>query len=130
MSNGGCPMEIPSIWQGHVPALPVGSAADFRFKPGPLFPDLISSMMTDREFCNRCGANVFWHNTGRPTIIDVSVGLLRGEGARVEGWLKWATGRVSFTELAVQKDLVGLLEKGLQEYHRSPSQAEIDKMFK
>ncbi|KAJ5743953.1 hypothetical protein N7533_008823 [Penicillium manginii] len=83
-----------------------------------------------REFCNRCGANVFWHNTGRPTIIDVSVGLLRGEGARVEGWLKWATGRVSFTELAVQKDLVGLLEKGLQEYHRSPSQAEIDKMFK
>ncbi|KAJ5975353.1 hypothetical protein N7481_009060 [Penicillium waksmanii] len=75
-----------------------------------------------REFCKRCGANVFWHNTGRPTIIDVSVGLLRGREARVEGWLEWATGRVSFTELAVQKDLVGLLEKGLREYHGSHSE--------
>lgn len=76
-----------------------------------------------RDFCKCCGANVFWHNTERPTIIDVSVGLLRGKGARIEDWLEWATGRVSFTEFAVQKDLVGLLENGLQEYSRNNSQS-------
>lgn len=74
-----------------------------------------------REFCNRCGANIFWHNTGRPTIVDVSVGLLQGKGARAENWLEWATGRVSFIELAVQKDLAGLLEAGLKEYERKNS---------
>lgn len=71
-----------------------------------------------REFCNCCGANVFWHNAERPTVVDVSVGLLRGNGARAENWLEWATGRVSFTELAAQKDLVGLLEVGLRQYQR------------
>ncbi|OQE32194.1 hypothetical protein PENSTE_c001G09103 [Penicillium steckii] len=79
-----------------------------------------SSSGVFREFCSCCGANVFWHNVERPTIVDVSVGLLRGDGARVEGWLEWATGRVSFTELAIQKDLIGMLEVGLQDHRKSP----------
>ncbi|KAJ5082103.1 hypothetical protein N7532_011146 [Penicillium argentinense] len=69
-----------------------------------------------REFCGVCGATVFWHNDGRPTIIDVSVGLFQGKQARAEQWLEWATGRVSFAETAAQSDLVELLEKGMRLY--------------
>lgn len=74
----------------------------------------VSSPGVYREFCDRCGANVFWHNDGRPTLIDVSVGLLREKSAKVEEWLKWASERISFSEMAVQKDLVHLLEEGLR----------------
>lgn len=73
-----------------------------------------------REFCSCCGANVFWHNAERPSIVDVSVGLLKSDAARVEGWLEWATERVSFAELAIQKDLIGMLEVGLRNYGNSP----------
>ncbi|KAJ5747215.1 uncharacterized protein N7511_008911 [Penicillium nucicola] len=69
-----------------------------------------------REFCRCCGATIFWHCDERPLLIDVSVGLLQANGARAEGWLEWATGRVSFAELAVQHDLLHLLEEGLRLY--------------
>lgn len=67
-----------------------------------------------REACEVCGANAFWHCDERPELIDVSVGLLRGDGARVMSLLDWAPDRVSFAEMAAQKDLVKLLEDGLQ----------------
>jgi len=68
-----------------------------------------------REFCGCCGATVFWHCKERPDLIDVSVGLLDPkEGARVEGWLDWWTGRVSFEEMAVSRSLVASLEEGLK----------------
>jgi hypothetical protein len=68
-----------------------------------------------REFCSVCGATVFWHNDERPTVIDVSVGLLDPEeGARAEGWLEWWTERVSFQELAVSTSLIASLERGLR----------------
>ena len=74
-----------------------------------------SSKDTYREFCKICGATVFWHNTGRPDLIDVSVGLLDPqEGARAERWLDWWTGRVSFIEMAVSQDLANSLENGLK----------------
>lgn len=70
-----------------------------------------------REFCGKCGANIFWHCEERPELIDVSVGVLDpNEGARVEGWLDWWTGRVSFEEGAVSRCLVGSLERGLKEW--------------
>lgn len=69
-----------------------------------------------REFCRCCGATIFWHCDERPLLIDVSVGLLRATGARAEDWLEWRTGRVSFAELAVQPDLLHLLEDGLKAY--------------
>lgn len=69
-----------------------------------------------REFCRCCGATVYWHCEERPLLIDVSVGLLRANGARAEDWLEWATGRVSFAELAVQPDLLRRLEEGLKAY--------------
>lgn len=77
----------------------------------------VSSPGVYREFCGRCGATVFWHNDGRPTLIDVSVGLLQGDGAKALSWLDWASDRVSFSEMAIQKDLVSLLEKGLRKVH-------------
>ncbi|KAJ5092106.1 hypothetical protein NUU61_006976 [Penicillium alfredii] len=69
-----------------------------------------------REFCGRCGATVCWHCTERPSLIDVSVGLLRASSARAEDWLEWETGRVSFAEMAVQPDLIKSLEEGLKQY--------------
>ncbi|KAK4150952.1 hypothetical protein C8A00DRAFT_45747 [Chaetomidium leptoderma] len=82
-----------------------------------------SSPNRTREFCSVCGATVFWHDTFRPDLIDVSAGLFRaattttststgsggsegegeggGGGARAEGWLEWwDRGRVSFSEEA------------------------------
>ncbi|KAJ9606939.1 hypothetical protein H2200_008950 [Cladophialophora chaetospira] len=68
-----------------------------------------------REFCDRCGATVFWHCLERPDLVDVSVGLLRApEGARATTWLDWWTERVSFKEDAFDKKLIDQLEKGLQ----------------
>jgi hypothetical protein len=70
-----------------------------------------------RESCRVCGATVFWHCEERPDLIDVSVGLLDPkQGARVEGWLDWWTGRVSFEEMAVSRSLVGALEEGLKKW--------------
>ena len=75
-----------------------------------------SSAGVSREFCSVCGATVFWHCEARPSLVDVSVGLLDPEeGARVERWLEWWTGRVSFEELAVSRSLVRSLEEGLKE---------------
>lgn len=71
-----------------------------------------------REFCSGCGATVFWHCDQRPSLVDVSVGLLQSDGVRAERWLEWATGRVSFAELAVQQDLIEKLEKGLEMHSR------------
>jgi hypothetical protein len=70
-----------------------------------------------RVFCRVCGATVFWHCKERPDLIDVSVGLLDPkEGARVEGWLDWWTGRVSFEEMAVSRSLIRSLEEGLKKW--------------
>ena len=74
-----------------------------------------SSSGVFREFCERCGATVFWHCEERPGLIDVSVGLLRSDaGARAEDWLDWHTGRVSFKEEARDQDLVERLETSMQ----------------
>lgn len=71
-----------------------------------------------REFCGNCGATVFWHCDERPSLIDVSVGLIQSNIARAGHWLEWATGRVSFAEMAVQTDLVELLQDGLERFSR------------
>lgn len=73
-----------------------------------------------REFCGVCGATVFWHCGWRPSIVDVSIGLLDpAEGARVEAWLEWWTDRVSFEELAVNRSLVRRLEEGLRRWGKA-----------
>lgn len=76
-----------------------------------------SSTRIYREFCQICGATVFWHSSDRPSIVDVSVGLLDSErGARAEDWLEWWTERVSFEELALNKKYIAMLSKGLREW--------------
>ena len=69
-----------------------------------------------REFCGCCGATAFWHCDERPLLIDVSVGLLQASGARAEDWLDWAPTRVSFAEMAVQSDLIHVLEEGIKRF--------------
>jgi hypothetical protein len=76
-----------------------------------------SSSGRTRWFCGTCGANVFWDGEERPTLLDVSVGLLHAvSGARAEEWLQWETGRVSFREDFHNLGLVDALEKGLGEW--------------
>ncbi|KAE8152535.1 Mss4-like protein [Aspergillus avenaceus] len=74
-----------------------------------------SSPQVYREFCNRCGATVFWHCQERPLLIDISIGLLQANsGSKAEEWLAWHTGRVSFEELALDRELVHRLGTGLK----------------
>ncbi|KAJ9134679.1 Glutathione-dependent formaldehyde-activating enzyme [Coniochaeta hoffmannii] len=90
----------------HLPASPSDEAREpkkleFESVSSATFKSYESSPGVVREFCPRCGATVFWHNTERPELIDVSVGLLEApDGARAESWLEWWTGRVSFAEEA------------------------------
>ena len=68
-----------------------------------------------RHFCRNCGATAFWRCIARPELIDVSIGLLRAsEGSRASSWLEWYTSRVSFSEDAVDKELIRAFEKGLE----------------
>ena len=73
-----------------------------------------SSPGVRREFCGKCGATVFWHNTERPGVVDVSVGLLKAkEGALASSWLEWWTQRVSFAEDAFDKSFIAHFESRL-----------------
>lgn len=97
---------------------------DFSNLPKGILRSYNSSPGVTREFCPGCGATVFWHNTDRPELIDVSVGLFNAEGARAEDWLDWWKKRVSFTEdrdgsSGLIWDPVTCLEKGL----KTPMQA-------
>lgn len=91
-----------------------GSPIDYKMGIGTL-RTYASSPGILREFCSVCGATVLFYCERRPDIIDVSPGVLDPKlGARVESWLEWWTGRVSFEELAVNRTLVRSLEDGLK----------------
>ncbi|PVH95666.1 hypothetical protein DM02DRAFT_600523 [Periconia macrospinosa] len=87
-----------------------------------------------RTFCGACGAVVSYECEDRAGIVDVAVGILRGEeeeeewvgrdrrgkgkrdGALALSWLEWRTGKVGFREDAIERgwgDLFGGLEEGL-----------------
>ncbi|KAL3426377.1 glutathione-dependent formaldehyde-activating enzyme [Phlyctema vagabunda] len=81
-----------------------------------------------RSFCGTCGATVFWESLGpsRYDVVDVSTGLLDPEqGARVEDWLDWWTGRVSFREDAVSTSLVEAVEEGLKSWGKERKEKRI-----
>jgi hypothetical protein len=76
-----------------------------------------SSPIAKRWFCDRCGANVFYDSDERPTLLDISVGVLDAKsGARAAEWLEWEKGRVSFREDLHNKGLVEALEKGMSKW--------------
>ena len=57
-----------------------------------------------RDFCDVCGATVFWRSDKRRAtqtyFVDIGVGLLEStRGARAEDWLVSRTNRVSYLEL-------------------------------
>jgi hypothetical protein len=67
-----------------------------------------SSKKVTRAFCGVCGASVFYAlddeervavdgqgEGGRVMVVDVAVGLLRGESVAVEEWVTWRTGRLA-----------------------------------
>ncbi|PPQ77478.1 hypothetical protein CVT25_011349 [Psilocybe cyanescens] len=76
----------------------------------------LSSPGRYHEFCGTCGATAFWWQSGRPDVIDISVGLLDQsiDGARAEDWLKWHKDRLSFIENSVKnKNFVQGLKDGM-----------------
>lgn len=79
-----------------------------------------SSEGVTRTFCGRCGANIMWSGSGdthgREGLVDVAVGLLDGDGARAQGFLRWCVQRVSFAEEAKNRRLIEGLEAGLEEW--------------
>ena len=79
-----------------------------------------SSESVTRSFCERCGANVFWEGDGRPTLLDIAVGLLDApSGVRAEEILSWWPKRVSFQEAALNKELIRNLGEGLANWGES-----------
>ncbi|KAF2432754.1 hypothetical protein EJ08DRAFT_584957 [Tothia fuscella] len=78
-----------------------------------------SSPIAKRWFCDTCGANVFYDSDERPTLLDISVGLLDAEsGARAEEWLEWEKGRVSFRDDAHNNSLINTLQEGLEKWEQ------------
>jgi hypothetical protein len=103
-----------------IPIAGLSLANDEPFKlPFGTIQSYQSSARRVRWFCSKCGANVFWTGEERPTLIDVSVGLLDApSGARAEEWLQWdLADRVSFKEEAHNMHLAEALEEGLVKWY-------------
>jgi hypothetical protein len=101
-----------------VPVTSLSLADDEPFRRGfGTLKSYTSSPRRTRWFCGTCGANVFWDGDERPTLLDISVGLLDAKsGTRAEEWLEWETGRVSFREDFHNEGLVVDLERGLKRW--------------
>ncbi|OHE98256.1 glutathione-dependent formaldehyde-activating enzyme [Colletotrichum orchidophilum] len=113
--------HVPGPVDGQSVTLPL----DFSELPAGILKTYESSRGVSREFCGKCGATVFWRDSWRPDVIDVSAGLLRAdEGARAETWLEWWTQRCSFEEetargrsgepARIARRLIDGLERGLR----------------
>lgn len=102
---------------------------DFENLPAGILRSYRSSPDVAREFCGNCGATVFWRGVWRSELVDVSVGLLRGDGARAESWLEWWRERVSFSEETESgrlgddarraRELIKALERGLKRWEQA-----------
>lgn len=45
-----------------------------------------------RDFCGKCGASVFYYDTKRPVVTDISPALFRDhDGALAPNWCQWRT---------------------------------------
>lgn len=81
-----------------------------------------SSDSATRYFCGKCGAMVSFIGDERKGLVDIAVGLLDAEeGPRAESWLWWGVNRVSYEELALDRELVEALADGLVAYARTRS---------
>lgn len=73
-----------------------------------------------REFCQVCGATVFYGHEkaeGARECLDVSVGLMQSDsGARAEDWLEWHTDRVSYEDRADNAPFAKELSKGARQW--------------
>ena len=71
-----------------------------------------SSPGIERYFCGTCSATVFFASNGRPSIVDVAVGVLdASDGARAEGLLAWSLEK----EVEFKGDAKGGWREGLLE---------------
>ncbi|KAL2855761.1 Mss4-like protein [Aspergillus pseudodeflectus] len=80
-----------------------------------------SSQDVYRTFCGRCGATIFYSESGRPGIVDVAVGILRHEdGVMLDDWALWRTGRLGWADDGLKYDegFARSLAEGLQEWGR------------
>jgi hypothetical protein len=74
--------------------------------PGLSLEHYWSSPDVCRSFCGSCGATVSYWCGQRPTELDLTVGILRGEeGSMARQWLEWKWGRCSFTEESIDAEV-------------------------
>lgn len=73
-----------------------------------------------REFCEKCGATVFFgleKTKGAREVVDVSIGLMHSQrGARAEDWLDWHTERLSYEDLADNEPFAAMLGSELRSW--------------
>ncbi|KAL2834621.1 Mss4-like protein [Aspergillus pseudoustus] len=80
-----------------------------------------SSQDVYRTFCGRCGATIFYSESGRPGIVDVAMGILHHkDGFMLDDWAFWRTGRLGWADDGVKYDegFTRSLTEGLQEWGR------------
>lgn len=81
----------------------------------PIFGHYDSSPGVHRDFCKTCGAKVFFRKDSRdPEIWDISIGLFKGEGARLDDWFWW--NGLDFEEDAKDQELTGRILEGLRKW--------------
>ncbi|KAH7067177.1 hypothetical protein FB567DRAFT_616002 [Paraphoma chrysanthemicola] len=75
-----------------------------------------SSKDVERTFCGTCGASATYTCADRRGMVDVAAGLLRGEDGdvRVEEWVEWETGKMSYDEDAVWPGVIAAFREGLK----------------
>jgi hypothetical protein len=86
-------------------------------KRPPGLKQYMSSPGKYRECCEVCGAVVFWWQSNRQEMVDISVGLFDEKaagGARAERWLEWHKDRISFSDMALSPTLAKELLVGLK----------------
>ncbi|KAI9737504.1 MAG: hypothetical protein M1834_009659 [Cirrosporium novae-zelandiae] len=78
-----------------------------------------------RDFCNTCGATIFFSKDERKIpIYDIGIGVVRSKhGSRAEEYFRWKTDGINFRDDSVDDELVDSLENGLVKWYKGKEQA-------
>ncbi|KAF2259489.1 hypothetical protein CC78DRAFT_524689 [Lojkania enalia] len=75
-----------------------------------------------RTFCGTCGALVSYSCDDRSGMVDIGVGLLRGNGVLCEEWLEWRTSKIAYAKDVIWKEISTDLQNGLRKWGEAKHQ--------